>query len=210
MTNPEQHHERMQETRAEATRPEAHEASSRDGPRIYVASLSDYNHGILHGRWIEATYDPEAMQDAIADMLAASPTTARYGDVAEEWAIHDYEGFGELRLDESEALSTVARVAGGIRQHGIAFAAWVAHVGQHSTDLIAQFEDHYLGQWESVEAYTENMLNDLGAERTIDEAPQWLQPYLALDVAGFARDLVTGGDIVAIEVPDGGVLIFSP
>ena len=49
------------------------------------------------------------------------PTTARYGEVAEEWAIHDYDGFGELRLDENEALSTIARVAGGIREHGDAF-----------------------------------------------------------------------------------------
>ena len=37
-------------------------------PRIYVASLSDYNNGILHGRWIEAVDDPEAMQDEIDAM----------------------------------------------------------------------------------------------------------------------------------------------
>ena len=57
MTNPERHHERMP-TNEE---PEAHEASPRDGPRIYVASLSDYNNGTLHGMWIEAVTDPEAM-----------------------------------------------------------------------------------------------------------------------------------------------------
>ena len=42
---------------------------------------------------------------------------------AEEWAIHDYEGFGPLRLDEFESLENVAKVAAGIarwlRKEGI-------------------------------------------------------------------------------------------
>jgi len=29
--------------------------------------------------------------------------------------------------------------------------------------------------------------------------PTWIQPYLALDIEGFARDLVLGGEVVAIE-----------
>ena len=33
-------------------RQEEHEALARDGPRLYVASLTDYNAGLLHGRWI--------------------------------------------------------------------------------------------------------------------------------------------------------------
>ena len=31
---------------------EEHEVLREDGPRIYVASLSDYNAGILHGEWV--------------------------------------------------------------------------------------------------------------------------------------------------------------
>jgi hypothetical protein len=59
--------------------------------------LSDYNAGILHGVWIDAVEDADELQEPIDRMLAASPTTRRYGDVAEEWAIHDFEGFGNLR-----------------------------------------------------------------------------------------------------------------
>lgn len=178
-------------------------------PRIYVASLSDYNHGILHGRWIDASSDPEAMQAQIDAMLSASPTTRQYGDVAEEWAIHDFDGFDSIRVGEHTALSTIARLAEGMERHGAAFAAWVAYVGETSADLIEQFEDRYHGQWESVEAYAEELLGEMDAERYVREAPEWLQPHLKLDVEGFARDLELGGNIVAIEKPDGGVWVFT-
>ena len=67
--------------------------------RIYVACLAAYNNGYLHGAWIEAQSDTEAMQEEITEMLKASPVKD-----AEEWAIHDLEDlpriFGEfLSLD---------------------------------------------------------------------------------------------------------------
>lgn len=40
-------------------------------------------------------------------MLAASPTTTRTGEPAEEWAIHDHEGFGGLEIDPHESLEEV-------------------------------------------------------------------------------------------------------
>lgn len=59
-----------------------------DTPRIYVACLASYNAGILHGRWIDAT-DAEVIHEGIEDMLSESQEP-----IPEEWAIHDYEGFG--------------------------------------------------------------------------------------------------------------------
>ena len=56
-------------------------------PRIYVASLSDYNAGRLLGRWIDADLEAEANNAEISAMLAESreyPAEAR--------ALHDYEG----------------------------------------------------------------------------------------------------------------------
>jgi antirestriction protein len=55
--------------------------------RIYVACLASYNAGILHGRWIDASSDPDAMQGEIDAMLKASREPG-----AEEWAVHDYDG----------------------------------------------------------------------------------------------------------------------
>ena len=61
-------------------------------PRIYVACLAAYNNGYLHGAWVDATQDAWAIWGVVQKMLAASPVAD-----AEEWAIHDHEGFGRLR-----------------------------------------------------------------------------------------------------------------
>ncbi len=87
-------------------------------PRIYVASLADYNSGRLHGRWIDAGQSAEAIREQIAEMLAESKEP-----IAEEWAIHDYEGFGDLGLSEWQDIDKVAEVAFLIGEHGPVFAS---------------------------------------------------------------------------------------
>ena len=62
-------------------------------PRIYVACLAAYNNGELHGAWIDADQDADAIREEIAVILTTSPEPN-----AEEWAIHDYEGFGDHKL----------------------------------------------------------------------------------------------------------------
>jgi hypothetical protein len=42
---------------------------------------------------------------------------------------------------------------------------------------------------ESTETYAEELLVDVGARAALDSLPTWLQPYVVLDGAGFARDL---------------------
>lgn len=186
----------------------SHEALARDGPRIYVASLTDYNNGVLHGRWIEANEDTDAMHTEVVAMLRSSPTARQYGEAAEEWAIHDYEGFGELRLAEYDSLSHIAKIAAGITLHGLAFAAWAHHVNSDD-ELLDQFEERYQGEWESATAYADDLLDQLDADRVVAETPEWLQPYLSIDATGFARDLELNGDITMIERPDGGLWVFS-
>ena len=53
------------------------------------------------------------------------------------------------------------------------------------------------------------MLDELDAQRYVNDAPAWLQPYLKIDEAGFARDLEIGGDIMTAQTPDGGVWVWS-
>ena len=93
--------------------PEVHEQEPRNNPRIYVASLSDYNAGRLHGSWLDAAQDPEALLAGISEMLATSPEP-----IAEEWAIHDYEGFCGAALSEYEDVATVSKLALGVVEHG--------------------------------------------------------------------------------------------
>lgn len=179
------------------------EREPRSQPRIYVASLSDYNAGRLHGTWLDATGDTEALAAGVNDMLARSPEPG-----AEEWAIHDYEGFGPLRLSEYESLDTIARIAGGIADHGPAFAHWAAIAGT-ATEELDRFDDAYLGHAESIEAYAEALVDDLGYADLIERAiPELLQPYVRFDIEAFAHDLELSGDVTTSE-GDGGVYLFT-
>ncbi len=179
------------------------ERERKEQPRIYVASLADYNEGRLHGAWIDAAQDEDELELAVKEMLERSPSPG-----AEEWAIHDYEGFGALRLDESESFAAVARIAKGIAEHGAAFAAWAAHVGVDS-DQFDEFEDAYMGEWESGAAFAEEMLDDLGqVEEIMRGVPEHLAPYVEIDYKGYFESLVSGGDLVPVEKPDGDIYVF--
>jgi len=172
-------------------------------PRIYVASLSDYNEGRLYGAWIDAAQDEDELGRGIQEMLAHSPSPG-----AEEWAIHDYEGFGLLHLSEFESLAAVAKVAKGIAEHGPAFAAWAAHVGADS-ELLDAFEEAYMGEWEDGKEFAEQMLDDMGElEELRGKLSDHLAPYVEIDYDSYFDDLVLGGQIGTMEKLDGGIYVF--
>ncbi|MFT3855121.1 MAG: antirestriction protein ArdA [Ilumatobacteraceae bacterium] len=175
-----------------------------DRPRIYAASLGDYTNGILHGAWIDAAVEPDELLTAVQAMLDTSPTALQLGQPAEEWAIHDYDGFGPLRLGEYESSRWITAVARGIARHGPALAAWAAHAGRDEAD-VQRFDEVYLGEWNSLHDYAEQFLDDCGIEQQLDQLADWLRPYVQVDVGAFARDLDLGGDVTAIDRPDGGV-----
>ena len=180
-----------------------HEVLRDEGPRIYVASLSDYNAGILHGDWIDADQELEELSEAVHAMLERSPTAG-----AEEFAIHDFEGFGHYRPGEYDSLDWINRVARGIVEHGPAFGAW-ADRSNHDEDDLVRFEDAYLGEWSSLEKYAEELLDDLGYLAAVDEAvPEMLQPYVRIDIGAFAHDLELSGDLTVVEQSH-GVWLFE-
>lgn len=180
---------------------EHHEQEPAAEPRIYVASLSDYNAGRLHGSWLDAAVSLEELHDGVQLMLSSSPTDPR----AEEWAIHDYEGFHGLRLSEWEPLERVSLVGRGIAEYGEAFAAWVGN-DSVPTEELDRFTDCYLGRWDSVEDYARALLDDLGVD-TDAIGPEWLQSYVRLDVEAFARDLA--GELSIVHGSK-GVYVFEP
>jgi len=81
--------------------------------RIYVACLASYNNGILHGRWIDATQGVDHIWDEIDQVIKTSPTKG-----AEEHAIHDYEGFEDIRISEYLDIDTVCEISKFIQEHG--------------------------------------------------------------------------------------------
>lgn len=199
----------MNETHHEPTKPEPqpdaetdHEAESKPSPAIYVASLADYNNGVLHGKWINAARDPEDIQADINNILDSS----RQPD-AEEWAIHDYEQFGGLRVSEYDSVEKISRIAKAIRQHGHAFAGWLS-IFDRSPEDFNSFHEAYLGHYTSIVDYAEEMADDLGYDQALDQLPEHLRQYVRIDFAAIARDLETSGDIAAVDAPTGGVWIF--
>jgi antirestriction protein len=133
--------------------------STEVAPSIYVACLASYNNGVLHGVHIdldEGIEEPDVWQ-AIKEMLARSKEPH-----AEEWAIHDYSGFGPIRLGENERFSKVLMWAEGIREHGDAYAHWVDDVlgkgyGTTGEDYALDvFNDSFKGEWDSVGAYVQD------------------------------------------------------
>ena len=169
-------------------------------PRVYVACLAAYNNGRLHGEWIDADQDAEQLAAEIKTMLAASPER-----FAEEWAIHDYEGFGPLRLSEWESVERVAAIAAGIADHGEPSAAWLSNDSSRDPEDADSFTDCYRGEWDSMRAYADNLADELGLWGVAEKAGS---PYVVVDVDAFARDLD-----IELETADTGthsLYIFDP
>lgn len=190
----------------ETNTPETNEAEQRTGPtpRIYVASLSDYNAGRLHGRWIDAAQEADEIWAEVNEMLARSREP-----FAEEVAIHDYEGFGPLHLSEYDSLSMVSLIGRGFAEHGRAFLHWAAYVGTNDADELDRFEDAYLGWFESMSELGEEMADAHGIERILDEhLPEFVRPYVSVDYEQIGRDIASPC-FVANDDEDGGVYLFA-
>ena len=156
-------------------------------PQIYVACLAAYNNGKLHGRWISATQNADAIQEEISEMLKASPEPC-----AEEWAVHDYEGFGEIELTEWPSIARVSAIAKLIEEHCDGFALWYANQdGQHvdADELEERFLDQWNGAHDSKEAFADYLIESTGQ---LSEIPEWARSYF--DFAAYARDLEMSGD----------------
>lgn len=168
-------------------------------PRIYVADLAAYNAGILHGAWIDADQSTEDIQAAVNDMLAASPEP-----LAEEWAIHDYEGFGSLALSEWESFERIAAIAAGIAEHGDAFTAWLSYDSCNDPSDIHAFENAYCGEWPSLHAYAEDWADSAGLYDIAEKAGS---PYIVVDADMLERDLDI--ELYTVDAADGGVYVFN-
>lgn len=166
-------------------------------PRIYVACLASYNAGCLHGRWIDAAQDPDAIRKEIAEMLKASPE-----DGAEEYAIHDHEGFGGISVGEYESIDTVVGLAQAIDEHGDAYIAYVENVG---TDYATAegFAESYRGEYDTPEDFAREYVEEVCE---LDKLPNLLRHHI--DYEGIARDFRLGGDFAFVD-GDGGVYVFD-
>ena len=106
-----------------------------EGPAIYIASLSDYNAGNLHGSWVDLTKatTAEEIQECIDYVLKTSPQPD-----AEEYAIHESQGLPfHLRGEwpDLEAIAEWLEQQDQAEQDGNAepFKLWLDYNGEEGT-----------------------------------------------------------------------------
>jgi antirestriction protein len=199
-------------------------------PRIYAACLASYNNGVLHGTWIDASSDVDEMQEQIDAMLRASKfpnVTVECPDCdgrgrnsqkacstchdtnevpsAEEFAIHDHEGLGNVQ--EYDSLETIAEYVAILEEFDHIDADDLAAImSDYSTpaDAGEALRDSFCGIFGTFREYADDTADEMIACHTADgTAPQVLVNYF--DYESFARDLQM--DMHTIDTPS-GVAIF--
>lgn len=129
--------------------------------------------------------------------------SCRRGDLtrsAEEWAIHDHEGFEGLNVGEWESFEKIAEWAELLEKHGPAYAAYAGNVGEEYADA-AGFVEAYQGEYKSERAYAEEYADAVGL---VDESSPM---GMYFDWDSFASDLFMDS-CYSITAPGGMVYVF--
>lgn len=156
-------------------------------PKIYVACLAAYNNGYLHGKWINASNDTDEMYQEINKILVSSPISN-----SEEWAIHDYEDFGEIDIEEYTSLDSIAELVSFIEDHG-QLGASVYSYAHDLNDARRLLEECYHGEFDSEEDFAYYWTHEVSCH----EVPEHIQHYI--DYKTMARDFFIS-DFFSIEV----------
>lgn len=170
-------------------------------PRIYAACLAAYTAGRLHGQWIDVTSDIDQMHAEIEAMLAESPEPD-----AEEWAIHDTDGFDWVPIGEYEPLDRLAAIGDLLEEHpGAVVAAFLDGWGDRGADeLVSTFGDAHGGCWTSVKAFADEVLISSDAKGALGA-----ELYGYLDLERYARDCEINGGFSTVETSDGVHVIWD-
>lgn len=162
---------------------EADEGDNHDGdtPKIYVGTYAKYNDGSIDGKWIDLTkyntYEDfvQACQELHAD------------EEDPEFMVQDYENFPEKWYHEGglpteEEFNKINEYYMMDDDHKEAYEAFVNHTGLVSME---DFEDAYVGKFDSAEDFAYSMIEDLGWDGIGSEN---LEMYFDYD--SFGRDLM--------------------
>jgi len=187
--------------------PERYEGSPQLQPSIWIASLLDHEYTIPHGAWISANQPLRGIRADLNEMLAASPVSRQTGAPADRWAIHAHRDFAGYPLNIHEGLERISSIGRGLVRHGPAFAGWATIADE---EHFADFDRAFLGHYDDLHSYLEQLVNDLGYEHIIKQAiPAPLVLWVKLDIPATAADLLDGGDLQAVPADGGGVWIFG-
>jgi antirestriction protein len=117
-------------------------------------------------------------------MLFASPILG-----AEEWAIHDHEGFEGAPIEEYASIDTVGQIAHFIELHGALGGKLIEYFGDVGEAREAM-EERYYGEYKRIEDFVQESTENQ------HEIPEALRYYI--DYEAMARDWEIN-DILTIE-----------
>jgi antirestriction protein len=180
-----------------------------DGPRIYAACLASYNSGRLYGAWIDC--EGKSGDDIRADisrMLKGSPAPS-----AEEWAIHDHEGFAGLITSEWPDLDDVAAMAEGLALDGrerLGFLFLCHDRSMSAIDALSQAGEVCIFQSDAHDLaadYAQELCDDTIPDFR-ERSSQW--PFTCIDWEHAGRELVIGGDVELCDIDGVRFLVTNP
>ena len=171
--------------------------------RIYVACLASYNAGKLHGDWIDLDgKDVDEVKEEIEAILKASPEP-----FAEEYAVHDYEGFGfgEFNFGEYPNLQNLVDLQALASEFGeeVVEAAVGVTSSNKAAELREAIERGYL-TGDSEADIAEDWFAESGGVN-LDELPNVIR--YCIDWRKVAEELRMGGDLT-FERVNGTVYAF--
>jgi len=136
---------------------------------------------------------------------SASVTCSEPYGSAEEFAIHDFEGFGSYRLQEYSGIPEVVKLAAAITEHGENAEAFLAFLSDRGDldDAINNFEEAFQGEYDSELDFTYSLVDDTGM---LSSVPENLQYYF--DYEKFSRDLFIN-DYSSERLENGNVAVFN-
>jgi antirestriction protein len=140
------------------------------------------------------------MQEEIAEMLAKSPVAD-----AEEWAIHDYEGFQGIKVNEWHDLEKLAEIASALSDadNPELLAELHNHLGYSDINQAVEYMDYYQGEFDDLESYAMDFIESTG---DLDRLPKSLHNQSIMQA--FGRDCEMNGDIFTIEL-DHKIHVFT-
>jgi len=172
-----------------------------NGPSAYFACLASYNNGFLHGVHIDMTQDIETIREEIADMLKCSPV----GDIAEEWEIHDHEGFEGIDIERYslEEQNEIAIALSESDEPGV----WADifndfYDGKNIQSVQEYIDDNNAGTHKDLGDFAENLHSDC-----YEPVPKHLEYYINWDDMG--RDMELNGEIRSYDVKGGIKVLWN-
>lgn len=166
-----------------------------DLPQIYVACLAAYNNGFLHGEWIDASEGIEHVRERIKWILLDSPMQEEK-EPCEEWAIHDYQNFGNYKVTEYHDLEDLCEIAEFLKEcenFPEEVVSWLVD-DYGIRGARNKMDDDFIGEFDST---TDLAYHYVEETELLSGLNSCIENYF--DYESFGRNLELNGDVISFS-----------